>query len=175
MVKDKGIEELISVFERLQKQFSLQLILVGPFEPNLDPLSAATMNAITTNTSIVHINWSDAVEYYMALADIFVHPSHREGFPNVILQAGAMQVPVVCSDIPGNTDIVEDGRTGLVFKVKNEDDLYNKLKIAIENKEQTKIIASNLYKEVTTLYDRERIHEEIFYKYNSLLQQHEIK
>jgi glycosyltransferase involved in cell wall biosynthesis len=149
------------------------LILVGPFEPNLDPLSAATMNIIKANSSIAHIDWSDAVEYYMGLADIFVHPSHREGFPNVILQAGAMQIPVVCSDIPGNTDIVEDGRTGYVFKVKNETDLYTKLEFAIGNKVQREKIAGNLYTEVTKLYNRESIHEKILDNYNSLLQKHE--
>ncbi|MFT3909263.1 MAG: glycosyltransferase family 4 protein [Ferruginibacter sp.] len=169
MVKDKGIEELIVVFEKLQKQYSLQLILVGPFEPNLDPLSEATMNIITSNPAITHITWSDAVEYYMDLADIFVHPSHREGFPNVILQAGAMQAPVVCSNIPGNADIVKNEKTGLIFEVKNEDDLYSKLKFAIENKEQTATIANNLYKEVMQLYNREKIHEEILKKYNELL------
>jgi glycosyltransferase involved in cell wall biosynthesis len=173
MVKDKGIEELLSVFEKLQKQYSLQLILVGPFEPNLDPLPATTMNIIKTNSSIVHIDWSDAVEYYMGLADIFVHPSHREGFPNVILQAGAMQLPVVCSDIPGNTDIVEDGRTGYVFKVKNETDLYARMKFAIDNKAQRQKIAGNLFNEVIKLYNRERIHEIILDNYNSLLQKYE--
>ena len=175
MVKDKGIEELIRVFLDLQKTNKLQLVLVGPFEPTLDPLSTETMATISTNKSIIHINWSDEVEYYMALSDIIVHPSHREGFPNVILQAGAMQLPVVCSNIPGNTDIIQHNKTGLIFEVKNETDLYKTLKFAIENKERMQQIASELYNEIKLRYDRERIHEQILNNYNSLLKTNEIK
>jgi glycosyltransferase involved in cell wall biosynthesis len=169
MVKDKGIEELISVFQQLKKSFPLQLILVGPFEPLLDPLRTETMEIIERDISIVHVKWSDSVEYYMSLAHIFVHPSHREGFPNVILQAGAMQLPVVCSDIPGNTDIIRHNETGLVFKVTNEIDLYDKLKYAIENTDEVSKIAHDLHKKIADLYDRERIHEVILENYGQLL------
>ena len=175
MVKDKGIEELVTVFEKLQKDFPLQLILVGPFEAHLDPLSDETLDTIINNPAITHISWSDSIEYYMALSDIFVHPSHREGFPNVILQAGAMSLPVICSDIPGNADIIQNGKTGLMFKVKNEDDLYAKLKFAIENKETSEKIANALFEEVTQLYSRKRIHEVILNTYNRLLEKHETK
>ena len=175
MVKDKGIEELVSVFEKLQVHHKLQLILIGPFEPQLDPLSSQTLDTIINNPKITHISWSDSIEYYMALADIFVHPSHREGFPNVILQAGAMHLPVICSNIPGNADIIQNEKTGLMFEVKNEDDLYAKLKFAIENKERTEKIAHTLYEEVTQLYSRKRIHEVILDTYNRLLDKHESK
>ncbi len=175
MVKDKGIEELVFVFEKLQKLYPLQLILAGPFEPKLDPLSSQTLDTIINNPAITHISWSDSIEYYMALSDIFVHPSHREGFPNVILQAGAMHLPVICSNIPGNADIIQNEKTGLMFEVKNEDDLYTKLKFAIENKEKTEQIAQALFDEVTQLYNRKRIHEVILHTYNRLLQKHGIK
>jgi glycosyltransferase involved in cell wall biosynthesis len=175
MVKDKGIEEMVTVFERLQKNFPLQLILVGPFEPHLDPLSSQTLDTIINNPAITHITWSDSIEYYMALADIFVHPSHREGFPNVILQAGAMHLPVICSNIPGNADIIQNEKTGLMFEVKNEDDLYTSLKFAIENKERTEKIAHALFEEVTQLYNRKRIHGVILDTYNRLLEKHGIK
>jgi glycosyltransferase involved in cell wall biosynthesis len=175
MVKDKGIEELVSVFIQLQKNYSLQLILVGPFEAHLDPLSPETLDDIINNPAITHITWSDSIEYYMSIADIFVHPSHREGFPNVILQAGAMHLPVICSNIPGNADIIQNNKTGLMFEVKNEAALYNRLKFAIENKETTEKIAQALFDEVTQLYSRKRIHEVILDTYNRLLTKHGIK
>lgn len=169
MVKDKGIEELVTVFERLRKEYALQLILVGPFEAHLDPLSYKTLDAIINDPCITHETWSDAIEYYMDIADIFIHPSHREGFPNVILQAGAMHLPVICSNIPGNADIIQDRKTGIMFEVKNENDLYNKLKFAIENKDTTNKIADNLFAEVTQLYNRKKIHQVILSTYNRLL------
>jgi glycosyltransferase involved in cell wall biosynthesis len=170
MVKDKGIEELVTVFERLQQHYQLQLILAGPFEPHLDPLSSQTLDTIINNPAITHITWSDSIEYYMAVADVFVHPSHREGFPNVILQAGAMHLPVICSNIPGNADIIRDKITGMMFEVKNEDDLYNTLQFAIENKQDREKIAQALFEEVTQLYNRKRIHEVILNNYNRLLE-----
>ena len=169
MVKDKGIEELVTVFERLRKEYALQLILVGPFEGHLDPLSSKTLDAIINDPCINHETWSDAIEYYMDIADIFIHPSHREGFPNVILQAGAMHLPVICSNIPGNADIIQDKKTGIMFEVKNENDLYNKLKFVIENKHTTNKIADNLFAEVTQLYNRKKIHQVILNTYNRLL------
>ena len=174
MVKDKGIEELVKVFKKLQKLYKLQLLLVGPFEPHLDPLSSQTLDEIINNPAITHISWSDSIEYYMGIADIFVHPSHREGFPNVILQAGAMHLPVICSNIPGNADIIQDDKTGLMFEVKNEDDLYKKLMFAIQNKEKTEKIAQALFEEVTQLYNRKKIHEVILDTYNRLLKSMEL-
>ena len=169
MVKDKGIEELIHVFEKLQKTYQVQLILIGPFEQSLDALSQPTLEIIKTNRSITHINWSDEIEYFMNAADVLIHPSHREGFPNVILQAGAMRLPVICSDIPGNIDIIQNEKTGLLFQVKNETDLQFKIKYAINNQKQMKVLARSLFTEVTELYDRNQIQKAILESYNSLL------
>jgi glycosyltransferase involved in cell wall biosynthesis len=86
-----------------------------------------------------------------------------------------MHLPVICSNIPGNADIIQNEKTGLMYEVKNEDDLYAKLKFAIENKERTEKIAHTLYEEVTQLYSRKRIHEVILETYNRLLEKHESK
>lgn len=173
MVKDKGIEELLNVFERLQKKYFVHLILVGPFEHHLDPLSEKSLNQIANNSAINHIKWSDDVEYYMACADLFVHPSRREGFPNVLLQAGAMGTPVICSDIPGNIDIIQNEKTGLLFPVTNEDEFYNKLEFAINNRCCVNKFAQQLNKEVAELYDRKLVHNAVLETYNTLLTQHE--
>jgi glycosyltransferase involved in cell wall biosynthesis len=82
LVVDKGIAELVHVFTQLQKtNDDLMLILVGEYEPALDPLPEEILHEIEINPSIIHINWTPNVEYYMSLAHFFVFPSHREGFP----------------------------------------------------------------------------------------------
>jgi glycosyltransferase involved in cell wall biosynthesis len=169
MVKDKGVEELIQVFVKLQLKHKIHLILVGPFEMELDPLSRETEEEIMHNPHITHINWSDDVQYYMALANIFVHPSHREGFPNVILQAGAMKLPVVCSDITGNNDIIKDKKTGLLFTAKDADSFYNAVEHAINNRDEMSSFAEVLYKDVNELYERKKMHKAILDAYNRLL------
>jgi glycosyltransferase involved in cell wall biosynthesis len=170
LVKDKGIVELVDVFARLQQTISsLRLVLVGEYEPALDPLPAATHNTIENNPAIIHINWSNQVEYFMAMAGYFVFPSHREGFPNVLLQSGAMQLPVICSAITGNVDIVKHGETGLVFEKGNHEQLESCIRYALQHGEEVKQMAGRLYSEIRENYQREHIWNVILNNYRSLL------
>jgi glycosyltransferase involved in cell wall biosynthesis len=66
-----------------------------------------------------HISFTPYPERYMAAVDIFCLPSHREGFGQVIIEAGACGVPTIASHIYGITDAVEDGKTGVLFPPGN--------------------------------------------------------
>lgn len=170
LVADKGIVELVNVFVQLQKTYrDVKLILVGGFEPELDPLPAATLEEIEKNKSILHISWTDRVEYYMYLADYFVFPSHREGFPNVLLQAGAMELPVICSRITGNIDIVTDNETGLVFECGNQQQMLSLLHQAIKSPQHMKEMASRLQQQIKENYRQENIWQNMLASYKSLL------
>ena len=170
MVADKGIPELVSVFTSLtQNNTNIKLILVGQYEAELDPLSAYTLKQIESNPSIYHINWTDKVEYYMSLATYFVFPSHREGFPNVLLQSGAMQLPIICSRIEGNIDLITDGETGLLFEKGDREQLKNKIEFAINNKEAMDQMAEKLYHTIQIDYRRENIWQNILKEYQTLL------
>ena len=175
VVKDKGIEELINAFTTLQAHHDLQLILIGPFETDLDPLPLYIAEIIKNNPDILHIRWSDKIEYYMSMTDLLVHPSHREGFPNVILQAGAMMLPVICSNIPGNNDIIRSEKTGVLFEMKSVTDLIKKIEFAMANMDIMNQYAFTLFNEITELYNREKVHETILEAYNQLLKQHGIE
>jgi glycosyltransferase involved in cell wall biosynthesis len=168
MVKDKGIEELIEVFGKIEKTYNIQLILIGPYEIDLDPISEEARNVIKHNENIQHISWSDNVEYYMSIADIFIFPSHREGFPNVLLQAGAMDLPIVCSDIPGNIDIIKEAETGKLFKVGDKQSLEEDIIFAINNREEMLRRAGILKEIVRKNFKREYIWEEILKHYKGL-------
>ncbi len=170
LVFDKGIVELINVFLRLCKTYPhLKLLLAGRYENDLDPLPKETIKEISDNSSIIFIDWTEIGEYYMLLANCFIFPSHREGFPNVLLQAGAMQLPVICSNIYGNVDIIENEKTGLLFEKGNETEIYNSIKFAIENKDKMQQMAMVLYENINTNYKRENVWQSILYEYNSLL------
>lgn len=170
LVKDKGIVELVSCFSRMQqKQNKLKLILAGEYEMDLDPLPAATMQEIESNAGIFHIHWTNLVEYYMHLANIFVFPSHREGFPNVLLQAGAMGLPIICSRISGNIDLVTDGQTGLLFEKANEQQLEDCLNRALADPEQLNNMATTLQQEIRENYRQENIWQNMLEAYKSLL------
>ncbi|WDF46946.1 glycosyltransferase family 4 protein [Chryseobacterium sp. KACC 21268] len=121
LVKDKGMNELILAFKNLQGSNSqtLKLLLVGPLEQELDPLSQETLDEIENNDAIVSVGFQKDVRPYFALSNCLVFPSYREGFPNVVLQALAMGLPALVSDINGCNEIVTDGKNGLIFPPKN--------------------------------------------------------
>ncbi|HEX2683094.1 MAG TPA: glycosyltransferase family 4 protein [Ferruginibacter sp.] len=170
LVKDKGIVELINVFVQLQKtNEALVLVLVGEFENALDPLPETTLQQISNNPSIVHISWTNKVEYYMQLAHLFVFPSHREGFPNVLLQAGAMGLPVICSEITGNIDIINNNETGLIFEKRNEQQMLKLLEYALSNPQEMQEMAKRLQQHISENFRRENIWQNMLEAYKSLV------
>ncbi|WP_339865618.1 glycosyltransferase family 4 protein [uncultured Algoriphagus sp.] len=171
LVKDKGIEELVDAFLSSKIVGKSKLVLLGSFEQDLNPLSPETIKIITDHPRIVQIDWSDHVAHYLALADVLVHPSHREGFPNVLLEAGAMELPVICSDIIGNTDVITQQKTGLIFPVKNVEILKEAMEFSYVKRDKIAELAANLYQEVCQNYERTQIQNEIFTQYQFLLKE----
>ena len=172
IVRDKGIIELIDAFVALQNTNpSLKLLLLGHYEEVLDPVPPHIAQQIKSNSGIIHIDWTDSVEYYMAAADYFVFPSYREGFPNVLLEAGAMELPIVCSRIAGNVDIVTHGETGYIFNSQDDAALMEALATALANPGEAKRMAAVLREKVITTYQREIFWEEMLSAYRNLLNQ----
>lgn len=118
IVGDKGINELVEAFMALRNRHkNVRLVLVGRAEAQLDPVSDATRDAIGASQAIEAVGehgGDDLVSWYAA-ADCFVFPSYREGFPNTVLEAGAMGLPSIVTDINGSREIVADGKNGLVI------------------------------------------------------------
>jgi glycosyltransferase involved in cell wall biosynthesis len=105
----------------------------------------------------------------MTLASLFVFPSHREGFPNVLLQAAAMCTPIICSTIPGNVDIVDDKDTGLLFATGDEAAIQQQVEFALSNYSNMQQMAAKLYDKVHTYYQQENLWGKIAAEYVSLL------
>lgn len=120
LVKDKGIEELIQAFLLLNNIYPhIRLLLVGPFEHALDPLSDNCLQAIADNTAILTPGFKTDVRPYLAVSQALVFPSYREGFPNVPMQAGCFELPCIVTDINGCNEIIENGKNGLIIPVKD--------------------------------------------------------
>ena len=172
LVADKGIVELVNVFLSLQKKYAaLKLILVGDYEQELDPLPETVMQQIKINANIVHIKWTQQVEYFMHVANYFVFPSHREGFPNVLLQAGAMKLPVICSRIAGNIDIVQHKQTGLLFECGNQQQMEEQIAFAFTNFNGMKMMAEKLAEVIDRDFRRENVWQSLLQQYQFLINQ----
>ena len=114
LVRDKGIDELVEAFGRLTAEgAAVRLLLVGE-EESSDPLSAATRRRIAETDPICRIGWQEDVRPWYAAADALVFPSYREGFPNSVIEAGAMGLPAIVTAINGSREIILDGENGLI-------------------------------------------------------------
>ena len=129
LVGDKGINELVAAFSRLNRELpATRLILVGPQEKELDPLSPATLSEIESNPAIEAVGNQADVRPWLAAADCHVLASYREGFPNVVIEAGAMSLPSIVTDINGSREIIIDGKNGVIVPPRDEDSLYSQMK-----------------------------------------------
>lgn len=137
VVGDKGINEMVEAFLRLVKEkTNVRLLLVGKFEENLDPVKDITRERIDTTPEIQYAGpqFGDDLLAYYAASDCFVFPSYREGFPNTVLEAGAMGLPSIVTDINGSREIIENGKNGIIIPPKDVDALYEAMKYVVENK-----------------------------------------
>lgn len=169
LVKDKGINELVVAFEQVQKFHAhAKLLLVGHYENELDPLFPKTVALINQNTSIISVGFQTDVRPYLKLSNILVFPSYREGFPNVVMQAGAMGLPCIVTNINGCNEIITEGVNGTIIPVKDQMELKVKMQLYIENPELYLSQRANARLQITSRYDQKVIWEAIHQEYCSL-------
>lgn len=162
IVGDKGINELVEAFLKLVSEFpACRLILVGDFEEKLDPVMPVVRQIIFENEQIVFAGWQDDIRPYLAASDVFVFPSYREGFPNVVLQAGAMGLPCIVTDINGSNEIVHDRVNGLIIPPHDKDALWKAMKIMITDETIRREMGDRARNIIINRYDRHLIWDEI--------------
>lgn len=155
IVRDKGINELVDAFKRLQMQEpKVGLILVGEYEDSLDPISSDARKEIVDNPQIVAVGKQNDVRPWLVASDALVFPSYREGFPNVVIEAGAMGLPSIVTDINGSREIIEDGVNGLVVPSKDEDALLKAMLNFLKDPTLVSSLASNARKMVASRYEQ---------------------
>ena len=157
IVGDKGINELVSAFAELHKKYEkTRLLLVGRFEKELDPLKAETLNVIDKHISIELLGpkYGDELLAYYAASDCFVFPSYREGFPNTVMEAGAMGLPSIVTDINGSREIIMDGKNGVIIPSKDVEALYHAMEEMITNSDKTKEYADNAREMIASRFER---------------------
>ena len=169
LVADKGINELISAFSTISKtNKKIKLLLVGPFETELDPLNEETLMEIDANKNIISAGWQADVRPYFSIADALVFPSYREGFPNVVMQACAMELASIVTDINGCNEIITDKKNGLIIQPKSKEELQNAMQFLLDYPDKTEAFASSARPNILENYKREVIWKELLNLYKSL-------
>ncbi len=146
IVGDKGINELVKAFVRLNSEYmNTQLKLVGTYEANLDPLKPDTLKAIEENSCIEACDprYDDDLLVEYMRSDCFVMPSYREGFPNTVMEAGAMGLPSIVTDINGSREIIIHGENGIIIPSKDSDALYEAMKQMLGDTSAREKMAAN--------------------------------
>jgi glycosyltransferase involved in cell wall biosynthesis len=169
LTKRKGIEDLIAAFLKSQIVSRSKLVLIGTFETEEESLGQETLQTIREHPRVVQIDWTDHVEHHLALADVLVQPSHEEGFSNVLLEAAAMQVPIICSNCIGNTSFIKQQKTGLVFPVGDVTVLKEALEFAFVKRDKLASYADALFEQVQEKFDRKLMRKLQVEAYRQLL------
>ncbi|WP_181954031.1 glycosyltransferase family 4 protein [Flavobacterium cellulosilyticum] len=169
LVGDKGINELVAAFQKMEVLHpSVKLLLVGSKEVELDPLQSETSNQINSNPNIISVGHQNDVRPYFAVSNVLVFPSYREGFPNVVMQAGAMGLASIVTNINGCNEIVESGKNGLIIPVKNESALLNAMIQMFESPNNLHEMRSNARPMIVLRYQQEVVWKAILSEYNKL-------
>lgn len=174
IVKDKGINELVGAFKKLNSEYpDIRLLLVGPYEDNLDPISQETRDAISAYDDIVAVGkkmGEELLAFYVA-ADCFVMPSYREGFPNTLLESGAMGLPSIVTDINGSREIIHDGENGMIVAPQNEDRLYQAMKVMLTSPVDRERMADNARKMIADRFEQSFVRKCLYEFYDEVMKE----
>jgi len=167
--RDKGIAELLEAFSSLRRRLpELRLLLVGDVEES-DPPPPGVMQRIKDDPNIVKPGFvGDAAPYY-SLMDVLALPTHREGFPNVVLEAHASGKPAVVTSATGAIDSVIDGITGLIVPVRDTVALTDALAQLLSNPSLARTMGETAQKRVIAEFQQERIWSGLRNEYQELL------
>jgi glycosyltransferase involved in cell wall biosynthesis len=169
LVRDKGIAELAGAWERLREELpAARLLLLGRFEPQ-DPIPRAAREPLERDPRVhlAGLDW-DSPPYYAAM-DILALPTYREGFPNVALEAAAMALPVVATEVPGCVDAIVDGVTGTLVPARDAEALAAALRRYAEQPELRSVHGSAARQRVLESFEPDRIWRSLLSEYISLM------
>lgn len=155
--REKGCNELFRAFKRIKEKYpSAKLLFVGPIEKE-DSIEPELLDYFRKSDDIIKTDRVSHVEKYTSAMDVFVLPSYREGFGMSVIEASAMEVPVVVTKYPGPSSAMEDGVTGFSVSVKDEIELGNAIMKLLEDKNLRTELGINGRK-----YVEERFEQKVF-------------
>lgn len=164
---DKGILDLVVAFRQITTNRFTSLLVVGPDEANLKKQLQAM--AGETSKKIFFVDYTDSPQNYMNAADVFCLPSYREGFGSVIIEAAAVGIPAIGSNIYGIVDAIVDGKTGLLHEVKNVNDIAAKMIQLADNVQQRKNMGHEAKNRAHNKFSMEILSTALLKEYKTIL------
>ena len=171
IVKDKGMNELAWAMRQLVSNHPhARLLLVGPFESELDPLEGDNEQFFREHSSVAYVGYQADVRPFLAAADALVFPSYREGFPNVVLQAGAMGLPSIVTDINGCNEVITDGVNGRIIQPRDREALLQMMSLFVEDAAHVSAMAEKTRTVICERYDQQDVWRALLEMYLGLVE-----
>jgi glycosyltransferase involved in cell wall biosynthesis len=170
LVSHKGINELVKAFVYLQNiNIISKLLLVGDYETKLDPLEYDTIKIIENDPNIISVGYQKDVRPFFAISNCLVFPSYREGFPNVVMQAAAMGLPCIVSNINGCNEIIQEGLNGVIIPLKDVKSIAEKMKKISQDTFFYKKIRKESRKIIIEKYEQLLVWKTLLLEYQNLM------
>jgi len=167
IVADKGMNELAWAMKQLAETHPhVRLLLVGPFETELDPLEGDNEQFFKESQTVRYVGYQSDIRPFLAAADALAFPSYREGFPNVVLQAGAMGLPAIVTDINGCNEVIEEGVNGRIIPPRDKEALLKMMQTFADEGQELSAMAKHARQVVCERYDQRDV-------WNALLEMYE--
>ena len=179
LVNDKGLRELADAMHRLEDEnIKIKLLLLGSLDGEDDVLAKDKLNYLMQSTNVKYVGSQSDIRPYLMASDALVFPSYREGFPNVPIEAGAMGLPTIVTNINGSNEIIKDGFNGKIISaplnnngihvndITNE--LYSTMKWFYNNPSEIEKMGTNAISLVRERYEQKDVWNALLEMYNSL-------
>ena len=158
LVKDKGINELVEAINYLHTKYAnIKLLLIGKFENTGNPVSDITKRIIDESDFIITTGPQSNIASFLSITDLFVFPSYREGFGLSLMEAGAMGIPSLASNIPGCNEVVIDGQTGILIPSHSSQAIIDSIEKLYNNRELLNKIKSNCRNSIIERYEQNKL------------------
>lgn len=171
LVREKGYLDLFAAFKKVLEKFpKLSLLIIGPEDTEKkDSFSPMIIKNYGIEDNVIFLGERTDVDELCSLMDIFVLASYREGFPRAVIEAEAMKIPVIVTDIRGCREIVKNGKNGILIPVKSPDKIFKAITFLLNNKEKAKELVENGRIRVEKEFDERIIFDRMKKEYDNLL------
>ncbi|MDT8334178.1 MAG: glycosyltransferase, partial [Desulfurivibrionaceae bacterium] len=170
VTRDKGIRELLEAFDILVREgYDIALLLIGPLDTELGGATGFGAEKITKLPQVRYVGYTDCPERYMAISDILCLPSYREGFGTVAIEAAAMGVPTVGTNIYGLSDAVVHGETGLLVPPRNVKQLASALRRLLVDGDMRAGMGISARQRASALFNADKVNKHVADEYCALL------
>ena len=179
LVNDKGLGELADAIRKLENEnLEIKLLLIGEIDGEDDALAKDKLNYLMQLKNVKYIGVQSDIRPYLMASDVLVFPSYREGFPNVPLEAGALGLPAIVTNINGSNEIVEDGVNGKIIQAPLDNngmrvnditnELYTMMKWFFHHPEEVKRMGENARPIICERYEQQNVWKALLKFYNDL-------